>query len=117
VTWPWSPSGSAYCRRAAARDTLDAAIRLFETGGAQPWIGLAELELRRLDGTHTGESASGALTGAETRLAELVAGGVSNAEAAATLCVSVKTVESMLTRVYRKLGLRSRAQLAARLKN
>jgi len=54
------------------------------------------------------------LTEAERRIAELVAGGSSNKEAAATLFLSVKTVEVTLTRVYRKLGLRSRTELAAR---
>ncbi|WP_425338546.1 response regulator transcription factor [Kitasatospora phosalacinea] len=46
------------------------------------------------------------------RCARLAAGGASNRDIAATLTVSVKTVEATLTRGYRKLGLHSRVQLA-----
>ncbi|MYT24234.1 hypothetical protein GTW69_28780, partial [Streptomyces sp. SID7760] len=52
----------------------------------------------------------------ETRLALLVAEGASNQEAAAKLFVSVKTVEARLTRIYQKLDVRSRAQLATTLR-
>jgi len=55
------------------------------------------------------------LTPAERRIAELVAQGRSNKEAAAALFLSVHTVESALTRVYRKLGVRSRTELTRRL--
>jgi DNA-binding CsgD family transcriptional regulator len=51
------------------------------------------------------------LTPAEQRVVELVAAGCANREVAATLFLSVKTVESVLTGVYRKLGVRSRTQL------
>jgi DNA-binding CsgD family transcriptional regulator len=54
------------------------------------------------------------LTGAERRVAELVAQVMSNREAAAALFVTVKTVEAALSRVYHKLGVRSRAELARR---
>ncbi|MEV0644111.1 helix-turn-helix transcriptional regulator [Phytomonospora sp. NPDC050363] len=53
------------------------------------------------------------MTPAEARIADLVAAGASNGEVAAQLFVSVKTVEATLTRIYRKLGVRSRGQLAA----
>jgi DNA-binding NarL/FixJ family response regulator len=53
----------------------------------------------------------GQLTGAEARVATLVADGASNREIAAALFLSVKTVEAMLTRIYRRLGVRSRTQL------
>ncbi|MET7435433.1 MULTISPECIES: helix-turn-helix domain-containing protein [Streptomyces] len=53
-----------------------------------------------------------ALTYAEQRCAELAAAGASNRDIATALTVSVKTVEATLTRVYRKLGLHSRIQLA-----
>jgi len=49
------------------------------------------------------------------RAAELAAGGLSNKEVAAQLYLSVATVEAHLSRVYAKLGLRSRAQLARHL--
>ena len=55
----------------------------------------------------------GELTEAEQRTAELVAAGNSNKEVATILVLSVKTVEMTLTRVYRKLGVRSRSELAA----
>ncbi|MFE2311199.1 response regulator transcription factor, partial [Streptomyces sp. NPDC059411] len=82
--------------------------------GATPWTELAREP-------SPGESGGGtrtlaALTEAETRLALLVAQGASNQEAAAKLFVSVKTVEARLTRIYQKLDVRSRAQLATTLR-
>jgi DNA-binding NarL/FixJ family response regulator len=55
------------------------------------------------------------LTEAERRVAELVAAGLSNRDVAAKLFVSQKTVEHNLTHVYRKLEIRSRAELGRRL--
>jgi DNA-binding CsgD family transcriptional regulator len=55
----------------------------------------------------------GELTANELQIALLVAGGASNAEVAAALFVSRKTIQHHLTSIYRKLGLRSRTQLAA----
>jgi DNA-binding CsgD family transcriptional regulator len=55
------------------------------------------------------------LTETERRVAELVGSGRSNQETAAELFMSVKTVEANLTRIYRKLSIRSRTQLAHRL--
>lgn len=52
------------------------------------------------------------LTPTERRIADLVVAGRRNAEVAAELGLAVKTVETHLTRVYRKLGIRSRAELA-----
>jgi DNA-binding NarL/FixJ family response regulator len=60
-------------------------------------------------------SALSRLTEAELRLARLVGEGASNQEAAARLYLSVKTVEARLTRIYQKLDVRSRAQLATAL--
>ncbi|MCZ0982115.1 LuxR C-terminal-related transcriptional regulator [Streptomyces diastatochromogenes] len=56
------------------------------------------------------------LTEAELRLARLVGQGASNQEAAAKLYLSVKTVEARLTRIYQKLDVRSRSQLATALR-
>ena len=53
------------------------------------------------------------LTNREEQVAALVATGASNHEVAAKLGLSPKTVETHLTRIYRKLGVRSRAELAA----
>jgi DNA-binding CsgD family transcriptional regulator len=55
------------------------------------------------------------LTATERRVAELAAVGHSNDEIAGLASISVKTVEANLTRVYRKLGVRSRHQLGSRL--
>jgi DNA-binding CsgD family transcriptional regulator len=52
------------------------------------------------------------LTEAERRIAALVAAGSTNREVADALFLTVHTVETALTRVYRKLGVRSRAELA-----
>ena len=59
--------------------------------------------------------ATGALTATEARIAELVAAGHRNSDVAAALFVSVATVEATLTRIYRKLGVRSRTELSRRL--
>jgi DNA-binding CsgD family transcriptional regulator len=52
------------------------------------------------------------LTATERRVADLVGSGRTNLEVAQALFVSVRTVESHLGRIYRKLGLRSRTELA-----
>ena len=56
-----------------------------------------------------------ALTATEARIAALVREGASNREIATRLFLSVKTIEATLTRIYRKLGVRSRTQLSSRL--
>ena len=55
------------------------------------------------------------MTEGERRIAELVAAGNSNKETAAALFLSVHTVEGVLTRIYRKVGVRSRTELSRRL--
>jgi DNA-binding NarL/FixJ family response regulator len=67
-------------------------------------------ELARISGRR--KASEGALTPTERRIAELVATGLSNKEVAAELFVTVTTVESHLSKVYAKLGIRSRTQLA-----
>ena len=69
----------------------------------------AQSELASLGGR---TSSAGGLTPVEERIAALVAGGRTNKEVAGELFVSVRTVESHLGRIYRKLGLRSRTELA-----
>ena len=56
------------------------------------------------------------LTASERRVAELATSGMTNRDVAQALSVSPKTVEANLTQIYRKLGIRSRAQLAQRLR-
>ncbi len=70
------------------------------------------MELARVPGRRRDDSA--ALTETERRVAELVAQGLSNKQVAAALFVTVRTVEAALTRIYRKLGVRSRTELARR---
>jgi DNA-binding CsgD family transcriptional regulator len=102
-------------RRAAARATLEAAEALFTDVGTDFWAGRARAEIARLGGRRARDRDE--LTPTEARIAEAAAEGRSNREIAATLFLSERTVEANLTRVYRKLGVRSRAQLARRLPN
>jgi DNA-binding NarL/FixJ family response regulator len=96
----------------AARESLQHARAIFEELGAALWAERANMELARIGGR---TASPGELTPAEQRVAELVGRGRSNKEVAAELVVTVRTVESNLTRVYRKLGVRSRAELVRRL--
>jgi DNA-binding CsgD family transcriptional regulator len=97
--------------RTAAREWLERAIELLESRGCRGFAAQAREELSRIGGRHV---ADGDLTDAERRVAELAAEGRTNPEIAAAAFLSVKTVEAHLSRVYRKLGVRSRAELAAR---
>jgi DNA-binding CsgD family transcriptional regulator len=97
----------------AARDALADAAAAFERLGSTGWAELARAEQERVPGRRPG--ASGELTPTERRVTELAASGLANKQIAATLFVSVHTVEVHLGRVYAKLGVSSRAQLAARL--
>ncbi|MED7929531.1 AAA family ATPase [Nonomuraea sp. LP-02] len=95
-------------RRSAAR-TLDEAIHLLGNLGAARWEALARAQRALL-----AHLADDLLTPAEQRMAELVAKGLTNAEIASALHVTLKTVEGTLTRVYRKLGVRGRVELTRR---
>jgi DNA-binding NarL/FixJ family response regulator len=95
-----------------ARETLDEAIAIFESLGAALWARRAHDELARISGRRRNHS--DALTPGEERVAALVARGHANREVAAELFLSVKTIEVALTRVYEKLGVRSRTELASR---
>ena len=85
-------------QRRAARESLLQALAIFEQLGAAIWAARARTELARIAGRAPG---SGELTAAERRVAELV--------------VTVRTVESTLTKAYAKLGVRSRTELAHHL--
>jgi DNA-binding CsgD family transcriptional regulator len=99
-------------RRREARAALDDALAEFTRLGATVWADKAQAERRRIGG-RVGSPQE--LTDAERRVAERVAAGLSNKEVAATLFLSVSTVEAALWKIYRKLDVRSRTQLAARL--
>ncbi len=98
----------------AARDVLERAIAAFEAIGSPGWAGDARAELQRV-GARRPPSA-GSLTVTERRVAELAAEGLANKEIARKLVVTVSTVEFHLRNTYAKLGIRSRVQLAARLR-
>jgi len=99
-------------RRKEARDTLQRALDIFEELGARLWAEKARGELGRIGGR---AASRGDLTPAERGIAEVVAAGKTNKEAAAALFLSVHTVEDALKRIYRKLGVRSRTELSRRL--
>ncbi|MFD3724925.1 LuxR C-terminal-related transcriptional regulator [Streptomyces sp. NPDC058671] len=111
-------------RRSAAQSALHTAASVFERAGAAPWLALASETPAGTAGETSGGGSGGeeapaalsTLTEAELRLARLVSQGASNQEAAAKLYLSVKTVEARLTRIYQKLDVRSRAQLATALR-
>lgn len=98
--------------RATARAALTRALELFDELGAAIWAERAASELARIPGR---TRASTELTETERRVAELVAEGLSNKEVAARLFITVRTVEANLTKVYAKLGVRSRIELANKL--
>lgn len=98
-------------RRTEAAERLEAALAAFGELGATLWKGRAEAELRR---ARPRPRRDGELTNAERRVAALVADGRSNREVAAQLFTTVATVEAHLTRIYRKLEIRSRTELARR---
>ena len=97
----------------SARDALAAAEEAFNRIGSPGWVELARAERERVGGRRPGKS--GELTPTERRVVELAGNGLANKQIASTLFVTVHTVEVHLARAYTKLGVRSRAQLAARL--
>jgi len=98
--------------KTSASAHLQEALRHFETAGAHAWAERARAELGRVG---LRPSAPAELTPSESRVAELAASGLTNREVAAKLFISPKTVESNLARAYHKLGIRSRAELGARI--
>jgi DNA-binding CsgD family transcriptional regulator len=95
-------------QKRAARDSIETALAVFEELGAATWVERARSELGRFGGRIREEG----LTAAERRVAALVAEGRTNREVAAALFLGERTVESHLSHVYAKLGIRSRAELA-----
>jgi DNA-binding NarL/FixJ family response regulator len=100
-------------QRQEARRHLRAAVDLFHQLRALPWEDRAAAELRA-----TGEtvrkrdlSAVEQLTAQELQIAGLVTDGLANAEIAARLFLSPRTVEYHLRKVFTKLGIASRSEL------
>jgi DNA-binding NarL/FixJ family response regulator len=98
-------------KRGAAADALRQAVEIFERLGAPVWVEQARAELDRVGLRRAPQE----LTATELRVAELVASGLTNREVANSAFMSPKTVEAVVARVYRKLGIHSRAELGARM--
>lgn len=98
--------------RRAARESLQAAMTAFSEAGAPLWMSRARAELESVSGR---APAGSDLTPAQRRVAELVAQGMTNREVATALSLTVSTVEATLTRVYARLGVRSRTELGRRM--
>ena len=101
-------------RRVAARHHLRASLESFEELGADPWAERARAELAATGETVATRRARRplALTPQELQVALVVGGGATNREAAAALFLTPKTIEFHLAKIYRKLDLRSRTELA-----
>ncbi|OBB08989.1 LuxR family transcriptional regulator [Mycobacteriaceae bacterium 1482268.1] len=91
-----------------AATTLREALKTFEDLNTRLWAERARAELARAD---VGSRRMSSLSPSEQRVAELAASGMTNRDVAAALFISPKTVESNLARIYRKLGIHSRAEL------
>lgn len=98
-------------QKRAAADTLHEALAIFERLGAPAWEAQTRAELDRVGLRRSPDE----LTATERRVAELAAEGLTNREVASKAFMSPKTVQANLTRVYRKLGIHSRAELGARM--
>ena len=94
-----------------ARESLAAALAVFEELGARLWAEKASVELAQLGGRR---AQAGALTPTEAQIASLVAQGRTNQQVANALFISPKTVEWNLSKIYKKLHVSSRAELAAK---
>jgi DNA-binding CsgD family transcriptional regulator len=99
-------------RKRDARETLEEAHAEFGQLGAALWAKAARAELARIGGRAPSRRE---LTPTEENVAALVGEGRTNREVAAALFVTERTVEYHLGNIYRKLGVRSRAELVRRL--
>ncbi|MBP2706100.1 hypothetical protein JOL79_20025 [Microbispora sp. RL4-1S] len=103
-------------RRGAAAARFGEAVAIFERLGAWPWLERARAELSACGGEAARMDAApvAPLTPQELRVARLAAAGATNREIAQSLALSPRTVGFHLYRAFRKLGVSSRAELAAR---
>jgi DNA-binding NarL/FixJ family response regulator len=97
--------------RGQSRDALRRAHELAAEMGHRPLLAEVERELPRVAAARSGAE----LTATERRVADLIAAGATNRDAAAALFVSVRTIETHVASIYRKLDVRTRAELARRL--
>jgi DNA-binding CsgD family transcriptional regulator len=98
-------------KKRAARQSLGSALEIFDDLGATLRGRRTRAELARVGG----RAPATGLTPTEARIAELIASGHTYRQAADALFISPKTVQWNLSKIYRKLGIRSRAELAGRL--
>jgi DNA-binding NarL/FixJ family response regulator len=99
-------------QRRAAKEAFESAKDTFDSLGAPLWAARADAEIARIP---LRRGAPDTLTPTESQVAQLAARGKTNREVAQALFISPKTVEANLARVYRKLGITSRAELGARI--
>ena len=99
-------------RKREAHELISSALGILEGLGCTPYVLSARSELRRV-GLRPRRPET--LSATEAQVARLAADGLRNAEIATAAHLSVKTVEAVLSRTYRKLGIRSRAQLGQAL--
>ena len=96
--------------RGQSRDALRRAYELAADMGHRPLLAQIEQEMPRIAAQRSGTQ----LTATEQRVADLIAAGATNKDAATALFVSVRTVETHVASIYRKLGVRTRTELARR---
>ncbi len=94
-----------------ARQVLGEAVDILQCCGAERWRRIAEVERRGAGGRSRRAPDPGLLTPQEDRIAQLVAEGSTNRQIAAHLWISPKTLETHLSHIYAKLGLRTRIDL------
>ena len=96
-----------------AATNLTEAVQTFERLGTPLWVRRAKAELSRA--VVAPSDGLSPLTPSEQRVAEMAATGATNKDIAAAMFISSKTVEHNLTKIYRKLGISSRAELGRRM--
>jgi len=101
-------------RKESAAATLREALEAFEAMGTPLWADRARAALARTNVTPRHDLG---LTPSERRVAELAASGMTNRDVATALFISPKTVEANLVRIYRKLGIKTRAELGRLIGN
>ena len=112
--------GSALRRARRVREARSVLTRALEIADASGAVTLADRSRGELEATgarprRTATTGAGALTPSERRVAELAAEGLPSREIARTLVISPRTVDAHLNKVFRKLGVSSRAEVAHRL--
>lgn len=95
-----------------ARESLEQAAEIFGRLGSRQWLDKTHSELRRIGGRTASHDE---LSETERQIVQLVAAGHRNREVAAALSLSPNTVAWNLSKIYRKLGVTSRTELASRL--